>query len=300
MDRATRIPSSVSANSMVEITQRPMSLVEIITEALQETAKQASGQNIGLAWTVDPALPPYVSAKRVDLQSIVMVLIHRALSVMRDSPLHLTIAGNGPDRVLVQLEDDGRSAPLPPKHWEQLEFWVEELSGQISRDHEGLLWTLALPLDVGEVDLVMPERGQLTVLLASADTDVRAKILNYLHIARHVVIEAATQSSVSEHCRQNAFDLLILDSDLPGDGGPQSVLKGLRSDFPIALLANDNPFQDARWQGAEFWLHKPPRDSELTLALNAAYAFRSTELRKLIDATRSKRRQKKIGKEEKC
>ena len=134
---------------MVETMQRPMSLVEIITEALQETAKQASGQNVGLAWTVDPALPPYVSAKRVDLQSIVMVLIHRALSVMHDSPLHLTLAGNGPDRVLVQLEDDGRSAPLPAKHWEQLEFWVEELSGQISRDHEGLLWTLALPLASG-------------------------------------------------------------------------------------------------------------------------------------------------------
>ena len=83
---------------MPDLAQRPMSLVEIITEALQETAKQASGQNVGLAWTVDPALPPYISAKRVDLQSIVMVLIHRALSVMQASPLHLTIAGNGPDR----------------------------------------------------------------------------------------------------------------------------------------------------------------------------------------------------------
>lgn len=284
---------------MVETTQRPMSLVEIITEALQETAKQAGGQNVGLAWTVDPALPPYVSAKRVDLQSIVMVLIHRALSVMHDSPLHLTIAGNGPDRVLIQLEDDGRSKPLPAKHWEQLEFWVEELSGQISRDHEGLLWTLALPLDIGEVDLVMPERGQLSVLLASSDTDVRAKILSYLNIARHLVVEAASKSSVLEHCQQNVFDLLILDSDLPGDQHAQAGIQALlNTDLPLALLANDNPFQDTRWKGVEIWLHKPPRDSELTLALNAAYSFRSAELRKLIDVTRSKRTQKKNQQEE--
>lgn len=284
---------------MVETAQRPMSLVEIITEALQETAKQAGGQNVGLAWTVDPALPPYVSAKRVDLQSIVMVLIHRALSVMHDSPLHLTIAGNGPDRVLVQLEDDGRSAPLPAKHWEQLEFWVEELSGQIARDHEGLLWTLALPLDVGEVDLVMPERGQLSVLLASADTDVRAKILSHLTIARHIVVEAASKASVVEHCQQNVFDLLILDSDLPGDPQAQYGIQALlSSDLPLALLANENPFQSSQWKGVEIWLHKPPRDSELTLALNAAYAFRSSELRKLIDVARSKRTQKKNQQEQ--
>ena len=284
---------------MVETAQRPMSLVEIITEALQETAKQAGGQNVGLAWTVDPALPPYVSAKRVDLQSIVMVLIHRALSVMHDSPLHLTIAGNGPDRVLVQLEDDGRSAPLPAKHWEQLEFWVEELSGQIARDHEGLLWTLALPLDVGEVDLVMPERGQLSVLLASADTDVRAKILSHLTIARHIVVEAASKASVVEHCQQNVFDLLILDSDLPGDPQAQYGIQALlSSDLPLGLLANENPFQSSQWKGVEIWLHKPPRDSELTLALNAAYAFRSSELRKLIDVARSKRTQKKNQQEQ--
>ena len=147
--------------------------------------------------------------------------------------------------------------------------------------------------------MVMPERGQLSVLLGSSDTDVRAKILGYLHIARHLVVEAATQSSVLEHCRQNVFDLLILDSDLPGDAKAQQGIKALlASDLPLALLANDNPFQDARWQGAEFWLHKPPRDSELALALNAAYAFRSAELRKLIDVTRSKRTQKKIQKEE--
>lgn len=284
---------------MPDSAQRPMSLVEIITEALQETAKQASGQNVGLAWTVDPALPPYVSAKRVDLQSIVMVLIHRALSVIENSPLHLTIAGNGPDRVLIQLEDDGQSEPLPAKHWEQLEFWVEELSGQISRDNQGLLWTLALPLDVGEVDLVMPERGQLSVLLASADTDVRAKILSFLNIARHLVVEAATKASVLEHCEQNLFDLVILDSDLPGGQQAQCGIQALlSSELPLALLSNDNPFQDRQWQGVEIWLHKPPRDSELTLALNAAYAFRSAELRKLMDVTRSKRTQKKQQQEE--
>jgi CheY-like chemotaxis protein len=220
-------------------------------------------------------------------------LINRAISVVRESPLHITIASGGLDRVLIQLEDDGASKRLGLKHWQQLQFWVEELGGAVERESEGLMWTIRLPLDATAQDQVMTAPGDLSVLVASADTDVRAKVIDFLRGAGHGLVECRSQDQSIEFCRHNRFDLVLLDSDLPGGGGVP-LARALNAAAPdqtlIALMSTGIPRDSTDFQWVKLWMHKPPRENELQLALNVAHAHRDTVRGAGQTLTRSARR----------
>jgi CheY-like chemotaxis protein len=276
---------------------KPVSLVDLIVGALSNAKAQAQENNIQLAWTVDPSLPPYISAKRVDLPSIVLVLIRQAMNVVRNSILHITVASSGKDRVVVQLEDDGNSKPLDNKLWQQLTFWVEELGGEASREDSGVYWTLALPLDASSVDVVQMQAetatpGALSILLASADTDVRAKILDRIKAAGHHTLECRTQQDSIRMCQQHLFDLVLLDSDLPGGGG-LLLAKALRVSAPdqrlIGLLSTGIPHDHSDFDWVKLWMHKPPRDAEIKLALEVALSQRRQPIEEAIAARDARR-----------
>jgi CheY-like chemotaxis protein len=265
---------------------KPVSLVDLIVGALSNAKAEAEELGVNLAWTVDPSLPPYISAKRVDLPSIVLVLIRRAMHVVRDSILHITVAGSGKDRVIVQLEDDGSSPALDNKLWQQFIFWVEELGGDATREDSGVYWTLTLPLDESKVDVVQMQTektmpGALSVLVASADTDVRAKILERIKAAGHKTLECRTQKDSIRMCQQHLFDLVLLDSDLPGGGG-LSLAKALRVSAPdqrlIGLLSTGIPHDHKDFDWVKLWMHKPPRDGEIKLALDVAQSQRREQI----------------------
>jgi CheY-like chemotaxis protein len=264
----------------------PVSLVDLITGALSDARSEAEEKQVRLAWTVDPSLPPYVSVKRVDLPSIVLVLIRRALCVAQGAMLHLTIASSGKDRVIVQLEDEGTSKSLDVKLWQQLLYWVEDFGGKATRDSSGLFWTVILPLDASQAEVAQlsptkATRGQLSVLVASSDTDVRAKVLEHLKAAGHSTLECRTQLESIALCQQYPFDLVLLDSDLPGGGG-LPLAKALRVAAPdqrlIALLSTGIPQAHSDFAWVKLWMHKPPRESELKLALEVALIHRRDQI----------------------
>jgi CheY-like chemotaxis protein len=275
----------------------PVSLVDLIVSALTKAKPEADEHNVQLAWTVDPSLPPYISAKRVDLPSIVLVLIRRAMHVVRNSILHITIAGSGKDRVVIQLEDDGHSAWLDDKLWQQLVFWVEELGGEAKREDGGVYWAVILPLDETSVNVMQLQTqqaapGALNVLLASADTDVRAKILDRIKAAGHHTLECRTQQDSIRMCQQHLFDLVLLDSDLPGGGG-LALAKALRVCAPdqrlIGLISTGIPQDHSDFDWVKLWMHKPPRDAEVKLALEVAMSQRREQTEEAKAAREARR-----------
>jgi CheY-like chemotaxis protein len=272
------------------------SLVELLTQALQNVAAEAKAQSVALAWTIDPALPPYISTKRIDLSSIVLVLLHRALSVLSDSMLHLTIAGADGNNVLIQLEDLGQSKRLHHQLWQQLVFWIDDIGGEITRVDDGLMWTIKLPLDSVEAKMAPLNPGQLSVLVAIADTDVRSKIINYLRQFDHAFVESRSQQQAHELCQQNAFDMVVLDADLPDGRAANSQhatkKKVVEYEFAenifVALLSNVQPIPGKSVCKAHVWLPKPPETAELALVVDAASQFKAVQMRKLEDCTSGK------------
>jgi CheY-like chemotaxis protein len=262
------------------------SLVELLTRALHKVAAEAKAQKVELAWTIDPALPPYISTKRIDLSAVVLVLLHRALSVLSDSMLHLTIAGAEGNHVLIQLEDMGQSKPLHNQLWQQLVFWVDDLGGDITRIDDGLMWTIKLPLDSVEAARAAVKPGQLSVLVAIADTDVRSKIITYLRQFDHAFVESRTQRQAQELCRQNTFDMVVFDADLPEGlivNSPKAAKKKVveyefAENIFVALLSNVQPMPGKSVCKAHVWLPKPPETAELALVVDAARQFKVVQM----------------------
>jgi CheY-like chemotaxis protein len=264
------------------------SLVDILTHALKNVAAEAKTQSVALAWTIDPSLPPYISTKRIDLSAIVLVLLHRALSVLSDSMLHLTIASADGHHVVIQLEDMGQSKQLHHQLWQQLVFWVDDIGGDITRIDDGLMWTIKLPLDSVEATCVAIRPGRLSVLVAISDTDVRSKITTYLRQFDHAFVESRSQHQAHGLCQQNAFDMVVLDADLP-DGrtaNSQNTAKKKVVEYEfaenifVALLSNIQPIPGKSVCKAHVWLPKPPETAELALVVDAASQFKELRMRK--------------------
>jgi CheY-like chemotaxis protein len=263
----------------------PTSLIDLLVDALQEVAEQAAANGVELAWTVDPALPPYISTKRIDLRAIVLVLLHRALSMLSDSMLHLTVAGSGREHVLIQLEDMGQSKKLALKEWEQLVFWIDDIGGDITRVDDGLMWTIKLPLDTSGAKSFERNDSQLKILLAIADTDVRVKIVGFLRQFKHVFVESPTQRQAIELCVSHEFDMVVLDADLPGTKALNQLDSELVNVFTervfVALLSNVQPSHGTSLWKAHAWLPKPPEVTELAMIFDAASQFKMRKLTQL-------------------
>jgi CheY-like chemotaxis protein len=260
------------------------SLLDLLTESLESTRSFAREHGVEIGLTVDPVLPPYVSVRRIDLPSIVTVVLRRALSVVRDTNLYLTIAEAQPGRLLLQLEDTGSVArKLGIKHWQQLVFWTEELGGEITRDEGVLLWNLALPLDAkssaDSANDLVPNQTGLRLLIASGDTDVRARLVRYARDQQQNLIECRSDERALALCKSHRFDLILLDSDLSGGGGLQ-LARAIRAAAPdassIALISTAIPADTSDFTWVKFWMHKPPREHELDLALQVARNHRNS------------------------
>ncbi len=260
------------------------SLLDLLTESLESTRSFAREQGVEIGVTVDPTLPPYVSVGRIDLPSIVTVVIRRALSVAHNTDLYLTIAESQPGRLLLQLEDTGSVArQLGIKHWQQLVFWTEELGGEITRDEGVLLWNLALPLDarssIESANDLLPKQNGLRLLVASGDTDVRARMVSYARNHGQTLIECRSYERALALCKSHKFDLILLDSDLSGGSGLQ-LARTIRATVPdaalLALMSSAVPADKDDFAWVKFWMHKPPRENELELALQVARNHRNS------------------------
>jgi CheY-like chemotaxis protein len=277
----------------------PRSLLAVISSALTDLAREAKALGVDLAWTVDPSLPAYISVNRVDLFAIVSVLVRRALEVLDDPALHLTIASANAEgsHVLLQIEDLGSSKrKLDKIAWRQLEFWVEDLRGKLTREAEGLFWSARLPLDRSSSEsALIPKLNAtgLNVLVVCPDTDTRSKILQHARHAGHEVIECKNRSEATKLAKAHRFHLVMIDADL-GDSDGVSLAKMLISQSPkllIALMSTDIPTSARDFSWIKLWMHKPPRESELNFAFNAAKSDRrqrlEARLRRSITAEQS-------------
>lgn len=111
------------------------------------------------------------------------------------------------------------------------------------------------------------------ILLVDSDTESRALIAKYARLEGYEAAEASDGETAVSLCRQNAFDLMILDVTIPGLDG-FSVLQMVRafSQIPVLILSSQCSEADrirGLEAGADDYMAKPFSIKELMLRMAA-------------------------------
>ena len=111
------------------------------------------------------------------------------------------------------------------------------------------------------------------ILIVDSDTETRALIAKYARLEGHEATEASDGETAISLCRQNTFDLMIMDVAIPGIDG-LSVLKTIRtfSQIPTLILSSLCSVEDrirGLEAGADDYMAKPFSTKELGLRVAA-------------------------------
>lgn len=111
------------------------------------------------------------------------------------------------------------------------------------------------------------------ILIVDSDTESRALIAKYARLEGHEATEASDGETAISLCRQNTFDLMIMDAATPETGG-LSTLKTIRtfSQIPTLILSSLCSVEDrilGLEAGADDYMAKPFSPKELVLRVAA-------------------------------
>lgn len=111
------------------------------------------------------------------------------------------------------------------------------------------------------------------ILIVDSDTETRALIAKYARLEGHEATEASDGETAISLCRQNTFDLMILDASIPGICG-LTALKTIRtfSQIPTLILSSLCSVEDriaGLEAGADDYMAKPFSPKELGLRVAA-------------------------------
>lgn len=117
--------------------------------------------------------------------------------------------------------------------------------------------------------------NRIRVLVVDDDSEMRGLLVRELHGEGYDVSDAADGSGAVLACRSRSFDVILMDNNMPGQGG-LDVLPGLRRMCPHTPIIMMTAFGDvpahaeAAEKGAADFLIKPFRIDELTSAIKRA------------------------------
>jgi len=121
----------------------------------------------------------------------------------------------------------------------------------------------------------MPEA--VRILIVDDDAEMRALLVDELRRDGYQVAEAADGAEAVLACRGSAFDVILMDKNMPGPSG-LDLLPGLRRTCPQAHIIMMTAFGDvpsyveAAEKGAADFLFKPFRIEEMKLSIRKALA----------------------------
>ncbi len=114
-----------------------------------------------------------------------------------------------------------------------------------------------------------------SILVVDDDAEMRALLLDVLHTDGYDVVEAKDGTEAVLALRSRAFDLILMDKNMPGPSG-LDLLPGLRRVCPRSQIIMMTAFGDvpsymeAVEKGAIEYLFKPFRMEELKAAIRKA------------------------------
>jgi CheY-like chemotaxis protein len=265
----------------------------------------------GLALTVSVSgLPERLVGYPMALRRAVENLVDNAVKNMEAGEIAISAAMSGDRRLAVEVRDTGFGIAAQDLHrifepYTQLSSGqraggtglglplvkaaVERSGGSIevsSRPGEGSTFRFSVAVEPAEAVRPPPQRSNitrrpLTILVAEDNPVNRIVVGAILGEFGHRVVFSPDGLAAVEALRERAFDLVLMDMEMPGLDGPAALaeirrLPGDRSQTPVVALSAQGPEGREDALGASFhdYVAKPIDPAALFAAIEAAMAGR--------------------------
>jgi CheY-like chemotaxis protein/anti-sigma regulatory factor (Ser/Thr protein kinase) len=300
------------------VSKSPIGLPEQVRSLVAAQRGAASAKGLELQAFIDPELEALGGAALGDagrVRDILSNLMSNALKYTVHGRVEARVAAHGRDRIVVEIVDTGPglgadelSVAFEPFHW--IERTSAGTSGaglglSLSRELAQLMggsltasgavgvgccFRLELPFDplavapvsqdATEADATQTsDRDTLRVLFAEDDALAAAMLRATLEQLGHQVVQTANGRRAVDLARICDLDLIMIDGDMPGMDGPETIAEIRRIDghaarAPIvAVIEGDaDQAQACRDAGADAILRKPVTAVALSRALADALA----------------------------
>lgn len=257
----------------------PFSLPDLVEKTCETLAMRAHEKNIGLACSIHPATPVWVSGDPDRIRQILINLVGNAVKFTESGEVSILVRPEGDDRVYIGVSDTGIGIPegklesifqsfiqVDSSHSRRFggtglglaisKKLVESMGGEISvasMEGVGSTFSIMLDLPVAQPPEGVPRAGlePLGDVLILAVDDNR----NHLSILRSMLVEWGGECVTAESgetalvllreasAAQRRFDLCILDFNMPGLTGLDLATRLRREELfegPIILLLSSD------------------------------------------------------------
>jgi PAS domain S-box-containing protein len=290
----------------IELDPQPFDPTRFIAETLDLASGQASAKGLTLASAIEGELPAFVLADSSRARQVLLNLLGNAIKFTSRGGVSVRVRYEAQGGGMLRVEVADTGVGIPPERLDRLFQRFSQVDGSISRTYGGTGLGLAISKSLAEtmggaigVSSVVGEGSTFWFTIAAPPADLAlaraapqlapdeqrgARILVVDDVANnreliaamlspfgHILMEAETGMEAVDLARRQAFDLILMDLQMPGMDG-QSATRLIRqtSDLNratpiVAISANAMPTHLAQCAAAGMDDHiaKPIQPMEL-------------------------------------
>jgi chemotaxis methyl-accepting protein methylase/signal transduction histidine kinase/chemotaxis response regulator CheB len=289
----------------------------VVAEALASVVSMAEKKHIELAHDVDPDLPDVVRGDAPRLRQILFNLLSNAVKFTESGRVSVEVrAGDDPASPQLHFVVRDTGIGIPPEHLHSIFDPFRQVDGGLDRrfggaglglavSHRllekmgGRIWVDSVPGKGSEFHFSIPlgsarkdaaaaadatPPAALRILLVDDDSDCRMITAAHLRALGHAYAEAEDARQCIERLRADAFDVVLLDVEMPGTSG-FDLAKLIRSDVgaldakgrhicdvPLVAVTSHTTAADrlaSRAAGMDAFVEKPLGRASLAQALKS-------------------------------
>ncbi|MEE2000138.1 ATP-binding protein [Alkalimonas sp. MEB108] len=254
--------------------QQPVAIKQLLQDLCNDMSKLASNKGLQLDFVFDASIPAWLLLDAQRLQQVLLNLLSNAIKFTEQGSIRVQASRSAPHRLQIRVSDTGIGMTM---HQLQIVFsafeqadsgtsrkyggtglglhisyqLAELMQGELSVSSEpgqGSEFTLELPLiepevppmhsySVPKVAAVDVPQLQGQVLVVDDVADIRLLVVDLLQQSGLTVTAAVNGAEAIECARQQSFDLILMDMNMPVLDGAEATRQLRAEGFSLPILA---------------------------------------------------------------